>query len=115
MLERGLARKVTIYLNEDVSSDRTFTYEQVFQFLFDQGVAGATLIRPQEGFGGHHHRHDQDGQGVVRRHLPVQIGFIESPEKVETLLPELCAMVRDGLIEMHDTAVVKAAKQEASF
>jgi uncharacterized protein len=115
MLPRGLARKVTIHLNEDSSSDRTFTYEQVFQFLYDQGVAGATLSRLQEGFGGHRQIHGQDRSGTSRDHLPVRIEFIESPERVETLLPALCEMVRDGLIEMQDTMIVKAAKQEASF
>ena len=115
MLSRGLARKVTIHLNEDSSSDRTFTYEQVFQYLYDQGVAGATLSRLQAGFGGHHQIHIQDGSGASRRHLPVRIEFIESPETVETLLPALCDMVRDGLIEMQDTTIVKAAQQEGSF
>lgn len=115
MLSRGIARKVTIHLNEDSSSDRTFTYEQVFQFLYDQGVAGATLSRLQEGFGGHHQIHVQEGSGASRRHLPVRIEFIDSPARVEALLPALCDLVQDGLIEMQDTTVVKAAQQEASF
>jgi PII-like signaling protein len=113
MLHRGLARKVVVHLNEDTASNRTFAYEQVFTFLYDKGVAGATLIRPEEGFGSHHQRHDREGHGTSRRHLPVRIEFIETVELVETLLPELCELVQDGLIEMQDTTIVKAAKQEA--
>src|SRR3569833_994740 len=115
MLNRGPARKVTIHLNEVSSSDRNFTYEQVFQFLFEKRVAGATLIRAQEGFGSHHHRHTQEGYGAFGRHLPVKIEFIEAVEIVEALLPELCEIVQDGLIEMLETLVVKAAKREAPF
>lgn len=113
MLHRGLARKVTIHLNEDTASNKTFTYEQVFAFLFERGIAGATLTRPQEGFGAHHQRHDREGHGARRRHLPVRIEFIEAPDLVESILPDLCALLDDGLIEMHDTIVIKAAKKEA--
>jgi len=115
MLQRGLARKVTIHLNEDTSSDRGLIYEQVFQFLYDQGIAGATLIRPQEGFGVHHHRHAQEGHGAAKRHLPVRIEFIDSPGTIDQILPALCDLVLDGLVEVQGTTIVKAATQEASF
>lgn len=108
MLTRGKAQKVTVYLNEDTSSTESFVYEQVMKFLYEQEVAGATLIRPEEGFGNHHQRH-----GTTRRSLPVRIEFIDSPEVVEALLPALCEIVSDGLVEMHEIVVVKAAKREA--
>lgn len=106
MLERGKAQKVTVYLNEDSSSKENFTYEQVLQFLYEQEVAGATLIRPEQGFGNHHQRN-----GVTRRHLPVRIEFIDSPKVIEAILPALCELVSDGLVEVQETTIVKAAKQ----
>lgn len=108
MLTRGKAQKVTVYLNEDASSTEGFVYEQVMQFLYEQEVAGATLIRPQEGFGNHHQLHE-----ATHRSLPVRIEFIDSPAVVEALLPALCEIVSDGLVELHETMVVKAAKREA--
>ncbi len=108
MLTRGKAQKVTVYLNEDTSSTEGFLYEQVMKFLYDQEIAGATLIRTQEGFGSHHLRHE-----VTRRSLPVRIEFIDSPEIVEAILPALSEMVTDGLIELQDTTIVKAEKSEA--
>jgi PII-like signaling protein len=110
MLKPGLASKVTIHLNDDTSSSTSFLYEQVFQFLYDNGVAGATLTRPQAGFGSHHHSHSRDSYGPSGSHLPVQIQFIDSPEAVSRLLPALCDLVKDGLIEMQDTTVIKAAR-----
>ena len=53
MLSLGPAKKVTIYLNEDTSSTRDFLYREIFEFLLQQGVAGASLIRPDAGFGTH--------------------------------------------------------------
>jgi uncharacterized protein len=108
MLTRGKAQKVTVYLNADTSSTETFICEQVMTFLYEQEVMGATLIRAEEGFGNHHLRHE-----TTSRSLPVRIEFVDSPDVVEALLPALCEIVSDGLIEMHETVVVKAAKREA--
>jgi uncharacterized protein len=115
MLTRGSAKKVTVYVNDDTSSDRNFTYEQVLDLLYQRGLAGATLIRPQEGFGASHRLRDREGQGARKLHLPVRIEFIDSSDTVEAILPELCEIVQDGLIEMQDTTIVKVAKKEQPF
>jgi hypothetical protein len=45
--------------------------------------------------------------------MPVRIEFIESAARVDDLMPELCALLTDGLIEAHETTVYKsAAKRE---
>jgi uncharacterized protein len=113
MLTPGLARKITIHMNEDTASRHDYLYNDVFAFLLAQGVAGATLIRPQAGFGSHHRSHSTDGPGVEGQHLPVRIEFIESPETVAALLPSLCDLVRDGLIEAQDTTILKISVKEA--
>ena len=59
MLAPGLAKKVTIHLNEDTSSRHDFLYNEIFSFLQERGVAGATMIRPAAGFGSHHRVHTQ--------------------------------------------------------
>jgi PII-like signaling protein len=47
-----------------------------------------------------------------REHLPVQIEFIETKEAAEALLPALCELITDGLIEAHDTTVIKSVARE---
>ena len=112
ILTRGPAKKVTIHLNEDTSSGEGYTYERVFAFLMSQGVSGATLMRPEQGFGAHHQRHSREGHGAEGRHLPVRIEFVERSETVDAILPSLCALVKDGLIEAHDTTIIQLATQE---
>ena len=47
--------------------------------------------------------------------MPVRIEFIESPETVASLMPDLCQLLSDGLIEAQDTVIYKAAAhKEAS-
>ena len=111
MLLPGEARKVTVYLNEDTSSTHNFLYGEILAFLLENGVAGATMFRPDAGFGSHHRLHTTGAGSVEGEHLPVRIEFLERPEVVDRLLPGLCEMVTDGLVEMHATTIVKYATQ----
>lgn len=112
MLRPGLAKKVTIHLNEDTSARHDFLHNEIFLFLQKHRVAGATMIRPDAGFGSHHRIHFTHGGVSEREHLPVRIEFIESKEVAETLLPALCKLITDGLIEVQDTTIAKTVARE---
>jgi PII-like signaling protein len=49
---------------------------------------------------------------VLAEHLPIRIEFVDSAEAIDALLPTLYDMVSDGLIEVQDTTVLKAAMKE---
>lgn len=112
MLAIGPARKITIHLNEDTSSEHDYLYKEIFELLWQSGVAGATLIRPQGGFGSHHRRHEDKVPGAQGLHLPIRIEFIESIEKVEGLLPALYELVTDGMIEAQNVTILRTASRE---
>jgi PII-like signaling protein len=109
MLRPGLAKKVTIHLNEDTASKLDFLYRHILSFLYQRGVAGASVVRPDAGFGSHHRLHQTKHGYASSEHMPVRIEFIESPERVAELMPDLCELLSDGLIEAHDTMVYKSA------
>src|SRR5580658_5198841 len=111
MLSPGAAKKVIIHLNEDTSSPRDFLYSEIFQFLYDRGIAGATMTREYSGFGSHHQVHTTGAASVEGEHLPVRIEFLESSEVVDGIIAELCELVLDGVVEMHETTVVKAVSR----
>jgi PII-like signaling protein len=112
MLEVGPAVKITIHLNQDISSRTDFLHNEILSFLYKQGISGATVIRPHAGFGSHHHVHTVGAGGVEGEHLPVRIEFIDNRETIESLLPELYALVTDGMIEAKDTTILKLASGE---
>jgi PII-like signaling protein len=112
MLAAGVAKKVTIHLNEDTTARTDFLYNEIFALLRQRGVAGATLIRPAAGFGTHQRMHSTEGGLAEREHLPVRIEFIETKEAADALLPSLCELITDGLIEAHETTVIKAAVRD---
>jgi PII-like signaling protein len=111
MLAKGPAKKLVIYVNEDTRYHHRPLYEAILEFLLNRGVAGATATRALAGFGAHHTLHTPHIE-VLSEHLPIRIEFIESAEKINELLPSLYDMVSDGLIEVQETTVVKAARKE---
>jgi PII-like signaling protein len=109
MLTKGPAKKVTIFINEDVHHRMTSLHDAVMTFLLHKGVAGATATRAFSGFGSHHVLHTPRME-ATSEHLPIRIEFIETAERVDELLPTLYEMVTDGIIEVQDTTVVKLSR-----
>jgi PII-like signaling protein len=112
MLTKGPAKKVTIFINEDVPHRLTSLHDAVMTFLLHKGVAGATATRAFSGFGDHRVLHTPRMEATAE-HLPIRIEFIETVERVDELLPTLYEMVTDGLIEVQDTTIVKLARPAA--
>lgn len=113
MLTRGPAKKVTIYVNEDVRHGLAPLYEAVLEFLLHHGVAGATASRALAGFGANQTMHSAKSE-LLAEHLPVRIEFIESAAKLDEILPSLYELVSDGLVEVQDTTVLKPARAAAA-
>jgi len=111
MLQKGAAQKVTIFLNEDTRRHFSSLADSILTFLLHKGVAGATATRAMAGFGVHQVMHTASVE-ALSEHLPIRIEFIDSPQKVEEIMPALYDMVSDGVIEVQETNVVKVANQE---
>jgi PII-like signaling protein len=111
MLQKGTAKKVTIFVNEDTQHHFGSLCDSILTFLLHKGVSGATATRAIAGFGAHQAMHTTKIE-VLTEHLPIRIEFIESPTKVDALMPALYDMVTDGVIEVQDTQVVKVANKE---
>jgi PII-like signaling protein len=111
MLKAGPAKKVIIYVGEDHQYRGQSLYSAILDFLFYRGIAGASVVRGFAGFGADHHLHTTRIEALTAD-LPMKIEFIESPEKVDEVLPKLRELAGTGLIEIQDTTVVKPAEIE---
>jgi len=108
----GPAKKITIHLNADTSSRTTFLSREILLLLFERGVAGASVVRPEAGFGSHRKIHSP-GRGIdASSHLPLRVEFMDTAERVDALLPELRELVTDGVIESQDTVILKAVAEK---
>jgi PII-like signaling protein len=113
MLNPGKAVKVTIYLSEGATHHGVPVYSSILDFLFYRGVAGATVTKGIAGFGADHHMHSSSTV-EISDHLPLKIEFIDTREKVDSLLGKLEELAGSGLIEVQETTVAKPAQLSKS-
>jgi len=94
-----------IYIGEsDVWHGRPL-YEAIVHLLRDRGLAGATVIRGIEGFGAKHHLHTTRILSLTTD-LPILIEVVDEEPRVRAVLPEIDAMVADGLITLEHVEVI---------
>jgi len=101
----GPAHLVRIYVGEAADHDGTPLYQAIVAFLRDRGMAGATVIRGIEGFGANAHLHTTR---ILRlsEDLPILIEVVDQEDRIRAILPELDAMVGDGLITLEKIEVL---------
>ena len=101
----GKAKRIRIYLAEnDVIGHKPAPYA-LLDWLRREGAAGATVIRATAGLGSSGHL-NLDIMPDITAHLPVIVEWIDSPDRVERLLPQLKQMVGRGLITAEDTEIL---------
>jgi len=105
MIQKGPAKKVTIWVNEDTRHHMEKLWSAVFEYLRHKKVAGASVTRTQVSFGDRKLIHR--GDAAETPEYSYRIEFIETAERVDEVLPTLYDMMIDGLIEVQDTTIVK--------
>ena len=93
----GPMLRVRVYVSETDTIGRTPASQAVVTFLRTHNAAGVTVLRALEGFGASGRLHasrigEDDGD------LPLVIEWIDSRQRVDALLPELCPMVPAGMV-----------------
>lgn len=106
MLNTGPAKKVTVYVIEGKTYHGMACYAAVLDYLFFRGISDATVTRGMAGFGTDHKMHTSRLVDVSDQ-MPIKIEFIETPERVQEVLPKLAEIASHGLIEVHDTTVIR--------
>lgn len=105
---QGKALRVSIYIGESDHYQGKSLYMSLLQFLKQEGAAGATVVRGLAGFGAHSRIHTTTILDLSTD-LPVRLEWIDQPEVVERLLPQVRRMVNDGLITVEEVDVVQYA------
>jgi PII-like signaling protein len=96
---------VRIFVGESDRWEGAALYEAIVQRAREKGLAGATVLRGIEGFGAHNFIHTAR---ILRlsEDLPVVIEIVDQKEKVQAFLPELDAMVSEGLVTLEPVQVI---------
>ena len=106
MLNTGPAKKVTVYVMEGQTYHGNACYAAILEYLFFRGISGATVVRGVAGFGSDHKLHSSRLVDLADQ-MPIKVEFIESPDRVQEVLPKLAEMAHSGIIEVQDTTVFR--------
>jgi PII-like signaling protein len=107
-MNRRKAARLRIYLDEDDQIGHRPAHVAVVELLRRERAAGATVLRGVEGFGATGIVHTVNLGDLVEK-LPVVIEWVDTPEQIARLLPELEQMLPRGLVTLDETEVVIAA------
>lgn len=110
----AIARKcklLKIYISEDSKYKGHSLYHALVRKLAEEGMAGATVTRGIEGFG-HEKRLHSSRLIDISLKLPVIVEVVDSPEKIEAVIPVVKAMVNEGMVFLTDVEVIKYGKEE---
>lgn len=94
-----------IYIGERDQLNGRPLHDAILELLRERKIAGATVIRGFAGFGAKAHLHTTR---ILRlsEDLPMLIEIVDDETRLRAILPELDAMVSDGLITIERVEVV---------
>jgi uncharacterized protein len=101
----GTGLLARIYIGESDTWHGRPLYEAIVHLLRERGLAGATVLRGIEGFGAKQHLHTTRIL-TLSQDLPVLIEVVDQEDRLRAILPELDAMVADGLITLERVEVI---------
>ncbi len=114
MRVEGQGLLVRIYIGESDQWRGKPLYQGIVAFLRERGIAGATVLRGIEGFGAKAHLHTSRIL-QLSQDLPVLIEIVDQEDRLRAILPDLDAMVADGLITLERVEVIayRAGREQA--
>ena len=101
----GVGLLVRIYIGESDQWHGQTLYSAIVGLLRARGLAGATVLRGIEGFGAKQHLHTTRILSLTSD-LPILIEVVDQEDRIRAVLPELDAMVTDGLITLERVEVI---------
>jgi len=101
----GEGQLLRIFVGESDQWGGRPLHEAIVRKAREEGLAGATVLRGLAGFGAHSRIHTAS---VLRlsQDLPIVIEIVDSPERIERILPALDEMVQEGMMTMERVRIV---------
>ncbi len=106
----GPCRLVRIIINEDSIYKGHNLYHALVLKLRELDIAGVTVSRGIEGYG--KGKRLQTARILdLSSDLPVIVEAVDTPERIEAVLPVIGEMVKEGLVMVSDVRVVQYGKE----
>ncbi|MFQ6757117.1 MAG: DUF190 domain-containing protein [Deltaproteobacteria bacterium] len=105
------AELLRIFIGETSKLGQRPLYELIVEEARKRGLAGATVTRGIMGFGRNSRIHTAK---ILRlsEDLPLVIEIVDSPERIAAFLPELDAMIGEGMVTLEKVRVISYRSKE---
>jgi uncharacterized protein len=101
----GAGKLLRIFVGESDRYGIQPLYTTIVERARKFGIAGATVFKGIEGYGGHSVVHAARVFDLSSD-LPILIEIVDSEERVRAFLPELDGMVREGLVTLETVEII---------
>jgi len=108
MLQAHPAKLLRIHISESDHYQGKPLYEAIVHKCREMKIAGATVFRGLEGYGGTAEIHRAH---VVRHDQPILITIVDSAENLAGLVPAVEEMMDTGLLALSEVKVVRVQKK----
>jgi PII-like signaling protein len=108
---QGPAQRLTIILGESDTVGHRPLYTEIVHRAHESGLIGASVFRGIEGFGTGGRVHTARLLDLAED-LPVSVVIVDTADKIDAFLPQLDAIIGDGLVLLEDVRVVTSAGGE---
>ncbi len=102
-----------IFVDEADRTGNQPTYTAIVDFLRKRGVRGASVFRGIEGYGSRGHLHLSKIFAWVQN-MPILIEVVDDWENIGPLLPELRALMREGLLTVEAAEYLRVSRDAAT-
>jgi PII-like signaling protein len=102
-------KRLMIFIDETDKWQGRSLSAALLDLLKKEGCSGATVIRGSAGFGIHRKMHTTSIMDLSSS-LPEIVLVMDTPEKIESILPALSAIVSEGLFVLDDVEAIKLSK-----
>jgi uncharacterized protein len=99
------AKLLRIFIGENDKHHGRPLYEVIVELARKEGLAGATVLRGQLGFGADSRMHTAK---ILRlsEDLPIVIELVDRPDRIEGFLPLIDPMIEEGLVTLEKVQVI---------
>jgi PII-like signaling protein len=107
----GEGKLLRLFIGESDTWHGKPLYQAIVERVRKEGLAGATVIRGIEGFGADSHLHTSR---ILRlsEDLPVVIEIVDTPERIDRVVPIVDEMVGEGMLTLERVQVVSYRSSE---
>ncbi|MFI7100596.1 DUF190 domain-containing protein [Streptomyces sp. NPDC050161] len=110
MKTTGQALRATVFVGESDTWHHRPVFTEIVHRAHAAGLAGASVFRGVEGFGGHSLIHTTRLLSLSED-LPVAVVLVDSEERIRAFLPRLDEVLGDGLVVIDPVETIRYTRE----